>query len=228
MDYPNLEEIDHMLEAYGKQVVVTGNQEVERFRVDDFSSDDTVFDVSPHAEAAMRYFLRNPVNQKLAVRLVKRLPGFTLEDYALIRPHVAALPAGSRINVCTATPLVLAALVEGAIHIAQAGPYDDPGREMIARPGKRGEVRRGRERRRDEQDQARDDPPHRFILRCLARPCLTMIKQGDRPLGVCPLTPRGFRPPGRRASAPPGCACAPRGSSAAAPASSPGSGRGAP
>ena len=48
------------------------------------------------------------------------LPGFTLEDYALIRPHVAALPVGSRINVCTATPLVLAALVEGATDFGDA------------------------------------------------------------------------------------------------------------
>ena len=28
-------------------------------------AEDTVFDVTPYAEAAMRYFLRNPVNQKL-------------------------------------------------------------------------------------------------------------------------------------------------------------------
>ena len=48
------------------------------------------------------------------------LPGFTLEDYARIRPHVAALPVGSRINVCTATPLVLAALVEGATDFGDA------------------------------------------------------------------------------------------------------------
>ena len=48
------------------------------------------------------------------------LPGFTLEDYARIRPHVAALPVGSRINVCTATPLVLAALVEGGTDFGDA------------------------------------------------------------------------------------------------------------
>jgi general secretion pathway protein K len=48
------------------------------------------------------------------------LPGFTLEDYARLRPHVAALPAGTRINVCTATPLVLAALVEGGTDFGDA------------------------------------------------------------------------------------------------------------
>lgn len=48
------------------------------------------------------------------------LPGFTLDDYARLRPHVAALPTGTRINVCTATPLVLAALVEGGTDFGDA------------------------------------------------------------------------------------------------------------
>jgi general secretion pathway protein K len=48
------------------------------------------------------------------------LPGFTLDDYARIRPHIAALPVGSRINVCTATPLVLATLVNGGTDFGDA------------------------------------------------------------------------------------------------------------
>jgi general secretion pathway protein K len=48
------------------------------------------------------------------------LPGFTLEDYALLRPHVAALPVGTPINVCTASPLVLAAIVEGGTDFGDA------------------------------------------------------------------------------------------------------------
>jgi general secretion pathway protein K len=48
------------------------------------------------------------------------LPGFTLEDYARLRPHVAALPAGTRINVCTASPLVLAALTQGGTDFGDA------------------------------------------------------------------------------------------------------------
>jgi general secretion pathway protein K len=48
------------------------------------------------------------------------LPGFTLEDYARIRPHIAALPVGTQINVCTATPLVLAALVHGGTDFGDA------------------------------------------------------------------------------------------------------------
>jgi len=48
------------------------------------------------------------------------LPGLTLDDYARIKPHIAALPVGSRINVCTATPLVLAALVNGGTDFGDA------------------------------------------------------------------------------------------------------------
>jgi general secretion pathway protein K len=48
------------------------------------------------------------------------LPGFTLEDYARIKPHIAALPVGTRVNVCTATPLVLAAIVHGGTDFGDA------------------------------------------------------------------------------------------------------------
>jgi general secretion pathway protein K len=41
------------------------------------------------------------------------LPGMTLEEYLRIRPYVAALPLGTKINLCTASAPVLAALVEG-------------------------------------------------------------------------------------------------------------------
>lgn len=48
------------------------------------------------------------------------LPGFTLADYARIQPHIAALPVGTPINVCTATPLVLAAITEGSTDFGDA------------------------------------------------------------------------------------------------------------
>ncbi|MCC7199352.1 MAG: type II secretion system minor pseudopilin GspK [Gammaproteobacteria bacterium] len=41
------------------------------------------------------------------------LPGFTLENFRKLRPFVAALPVGTRINVCSAPPQLLAALAEG-------------------------------------------------------------------------------------------------------------------
>ncbi len=41
------------------------------------------------------------------------LPGMTRDEFERIRPYVAALAAGTRINLCTAKAPVLAALVEG-------------------------------------------------------------------------------------------------------------------
>ncbi len=41
------------------------------------------------------------------------LPGMTRDEFERIRPYVAALPAGTAINLCTAKAPVLAALAEG-------------------------------------------------------------------------------------------------------------------
>jgi len=48
------------------------------------------------------------------------LPGMTIEEYLRIRPFVAALPAGSKINVCTAAAPVLAALAAGGSDFGDA------------------------------------------------------------------------------------------------------------
>jgi general secretion pathway protein K len=48
------------------------------------------------------------------------LPGMTYEEYLRIRPYVAALPLGTKINVCTAPAPVLAALVEGRTDFGDA------------------------------------------------------------------------------------------------------------
>ncbi len=48
------------------------------------------------------------------------LPGMTLEEFARIRPYVAALPVGTTINVCTAKAPLLAALVEGGTDFGDA------------------------------------------------------------------------------------------------------------
>ena len=43
------------------------------------------------------------------------LPGMTQEEYQRIRPYVAALPAGvNKVNLCTASAPLLAAIAEGA------------------------------------------------------------------------------------------------------------------
>lgn len=41
------------------------------------------------------------------------LPGMTQDEFQRIRPYIAALPAGTKINICTAPAPVLAALVQG-------------------------------------------------------------------------------------------------------------------
>ncbi len=41
------------------------------------------------------------------------LPGMGLEEYLKIRPHVSALPAGTKINLCSASAELLTALSEG-------------------------------------------------------------------------------------------------------------------
>ncbi|HET8691570.1 MAG TPA: type II secretion system minor pseudopilin GspK [Steroidobacteraceae bacterium] len=48
------------------------------------------------------------------------LPGMTRDEFERIRPYVAALPVGTRINVCTAKAPVLAALVEGGTDFGDA------------------------------------------------------------------------------------------------------------
>jgi general secretion pathway protein K len=48
------------------------------------------------------------------------LPGMTREEFERIRPYVAALPVGTRINLCTAKAPVLAALIEGGTNFGDA------------------------------------------------------------------------------------------------------------
>jgi sulfite reductase (ferredoxin) len=58
-------------------------------------ADDCVFDVTPYAEAAMRYFLRNPVNQKLP-RKFKITYSASEADRGLIPMHDIGLMAVER------------------------------------------------------------------------------------------------------------------------------------
>ena len=48
------------------------------------------------------------------------LPGMTLDEYLRIQPYVAALPLGTKMNICTASAPVLAALVEGGTDFGDA------------------------------------------------------------------------------------------------------------
>jgi len=48
------------------------------------------------------------------------LPGMTREEFERIRPYVAALPVGTKINLCTAKAPVLTAIVEGGTDFSDA------------------------------------------------------------------------------------------------------------
>lgn len=117
VDESNLERFARLLELAGVDRRFAGaladwldSDTVERFP--DGAEDGVYLSQVPAYRAA-----NGPVT---SVSELLALPGFTLEDYARLRPHVAALPAGTRINVCTATPLVLAALVEGGTDFGDA------------------------------------------------------------------------------------------------------------
>ncbi len=48
------------------------------------------------------------------------LPGMTRDEFDRIRPYVAALPVGAKINLCTAKAQVLAALVDGGTDFGES------------------------------------------------------------------------------------------------------------
>lgn len=116
-DEQNLERFSRLLQLAGVDTRFAGaladwldSDTVERFP--DGAEDGVYLGQVPGYRAA-----NGPVT---SVSELLALPGFTLDDYARLRPHVAALPAGTTINVCTATPLVLAALVEGGTDFGDA------------------------------------------------------------------------------------------------------------
>ena len=83
----------------------------------DWLDDDTVPGFPQGAEDG-DYLAQNPpyraANTPITtVTELMALPGMTVEEYLKIRPFVAALPAGSKINLCTAAAPVLAALAAG-------------------------------------------------------------------------------------------------------------------
>lgn len=69
-----------------------------------------------------------------AIEEIRLAPGMSAEAFARLAPHVAALPAGSALNVNTATPEVLAALLPGAtpaaierlVALRAASPFASP------------------------------------------------------------------------------------------------------
>jgi general secretion pathway protein K len=83
----------------------------------DWIDDDTVPQIPEGAEDGI-YLSQNPpyrsANGLVATTTeMMALPGMNRDEFERIRPFVAALPVGTPVNLCTAKPQVLAALVEG-------------------------------------------------------------------------------------------------------------------
>ncbi len=76
--------------------------------------------LSPRGPVDAAVYARRPVpvlpsgGAIAVIEEIRLAPGMNAETFALLAPHVAALPAGSVPNVNTATPEVLAALLPGA------------------------------------------------------------------------------------------------------------------
>ncbi len=83
----------------------------------DWVDDDTISGIPEGAEDGT-YLSQNPpyraANRAVTTTTeMMALPGMTRDEFERIRPYVAALPAGTPINLCTAKAPVLTALIEG-------------------------------------------------------------------------------------------------------------------
>ena len=90
----------------------------------DWIDSDTIPQIPEGAEDGT-YLSQNPPYRAANVLVtttteMMALPGMTRDEFERIRPYVAALPVGTRINLCTAKAPVLAALVEGGTDFGEA------------------------------------------------------------------------------------------------------------
>jgi general secretion pathway protein K len=90
----------------------------------DWIDDGTVPEIPEGAEDGT-YLSQNPPYRTANVVVtttteMMALPGMTREEFERIRPYVAALPIGTKVNLCTAKAQVLAALIEGGTDFGDA------------------------------------------------------------------------------------------------------------
>ncbi len=104
------------IRQFGQLLIQVGAQPRWAPMMVDWIDDDTI----PELEGAEdgTYLSQNPPYRAANVLVtttteMMALPGMTREEFDRIRPYVAALPVGTTINLCTAKPQVLAALMVG-------------------------------------------------------------------------------------------------------------------
>jgi general secretion pathway protein K len=111
------------IELFGRLLVQVGAQPRWATIMADWLDMDTMPD--PEGAEDGTYLSQNPPYRAANAVVTTTtemlaLPGMTREEFERIRPYVAALPVGTRINLCTAKAPVLAALIEGGTNFGDA------------------------------------------------------------------------------------------------------------
>ena len=136
--------LEDMQGRFNLNNLVNGDREVNQTAVDQFARllilvgaeprwapimadwiDDGTVPLIPEGAEDGTYLSQNPPYRAANVLVtttteMMALPGMTREEFERIRPYVAALPIGTKINLCTAKAQVITALVEVATD------FDDP------------------------------------------------------------------------------------------------------
>ncbi len=116
--------IDAEVERFERLLVLIGAESRWARIMADWIDIDTMPGIPEGAEDGT-YLSQNPPyraanGQVTTTTEMMALPGMTRDEFERIRPYVAALPAGTPINLCTARAPVLAALVEGGTDFGEA------------------------------------------------------------------------------------------------------------
>jgi general secretion pathway protein K len=107
------------VERFGQLLLLVGAQPRWASLMADWIDNDAISGIPEGAEDGT-YLSQDPP-YRASNRLVSTttemmaLPGMTRDEFERIRPYVAALPRGTKINVCTAKAAVLAMLGEGML-----------------------------------------------------------------------------------------------------------------
>ena len=112
------------VERFERLLVLVGAEARWARIMADWIDSDTLPGIPEGAEDGT-YLSQNPPYRAANVAVtttteMMALPGMTRDEFERIRPYVAALPAGTAINLCTAKAPVLAALIEGGTDFGDA------------------------------------------------------------------------------------------------------------
>ena len=115
---------EKQVDLFRRLLVVVGAQERWAGMMVDWLDADSVPQIPEGAEDGT-YLSQNPPYRAGNVLVtttteMMALPGMTREEFERIRPYVAALPVGTKVNLCTAKAPLLSALVAGGADFSDA------------------------------------------------------------------------------------------------------------